>query len=277
MKNTLLTFHCPVKRAVKHKLSKIPMLALVLLLMNLMPVQATSPARETKVSIHLNETTLKQVLYEVERQSKKSFFYSSNQINTRRKVSIDLNGSLEDVLTKLFDDAGVSWQINGKHIVLKKKPEPEITVSYNQNRSEKETLKLLSSRTQLTKNQGIAVRVNGSVRDDKNDPLPGVSIVQKGTQNGAISDQDGKFSIEVPDDNAILIFSFVGYIPQEIKVGNQSNIDVALQTDTKALSEVIVVGYGTVKKENLTSSISKIGTESIQGRPISTLSDAFAG
>ena len=121
------------------------------------------------------------------------------------------------------------------------------------------------------------LNVRGLVKDENNEPLPGVSIVIKGTQRGAVSDQNGNFTLEVPSKESVLLFSFVGYLPREVTVGNQTFIEVSLQADVKSLSEVIVVGYGTVKKENLTSSISKIGTEAIENRPLTTLSDAFAG
>ncbi|MBB5285496.1 TonB-linked SusC/RagA family outer membrane protein [Rhabdobacter roseus] len=227
--------------------------------------------------MNFKETTLKQVLYEIERQSKKSFFYSSSQIDTRRKVSLAHSGTLEAILQVLFDNTDVSWQIEGKHILLKKKAEAGKEETYNRNRSADPSPETLQLRPELILRSRLVIAVNGVVRDDTNEPLPGVSIILKGTQKGTVTDQEGKFSMEVPSADATLVFSFVGYLPREITVGNQSFLEVGLQTDTKALSEVIVVGYGTVKKENLTSSISKIGTEAIEGRPISTLSEAFAG
>ncbi len=279
MKNTLLRVYYPIQRVKPYKSHPILMLALVLFLMNLMPLQAggtAAMAKDTKVSLHLKETTVRQVLYEIERQSRMSFFYSSNQIDTRRRISIDLNASLEKVLGQLFDEEGISWQINGKHILLRRKPDAAKQNAYSNDRSNQNEIALLKSHTEI-KPISRTQTVKGIVRDTDNEPLPGVSIIVKGTQTGALTDQDGKYSIDVPDAGATLIFSFVGYIPQEVRVGNQSDISLVMQTDTKALSEVIVVGYGTVKKENLTSSVSKIGSESIQGRPLTTLSDAFAG
>ncbi|GAB3170985.1 TonB-dependent receptor [Telluribacter humicola] len=253
------------------------MVALVVLLMNIMQVQGYAPAREPKVSLNLRETTLRQVLYELERQSKMSFFYSSSQIDTKKKVSITQSGNLAEVLNELFRDSEILWQVDGKHILLKRKAEAKKLSTYNSDRlptPNEEASRLLPN---------VAVRaqvlraVTGVVKDENNDPLPGVSIIVKGTQRGTVSDQDGKFSIDVPDADAVLVFSFVGYSPREVRVGNQSSVEVSLQTDTKALSEVIVVGYGSVKKENLTSSVSKIGTDAIESRPLTTLSDAFAG
>ncbi|HEV7347110.1 TonB-dependent receptor [Telluribacter sp.] len=253
------------------------MLALMVLLMNIMPVQGFAPAMEPRVSLNLKETTLRQVLYEIERQSKLSFFYSSNQIDTKKKISINHSGGLEEILKELFHETEISWQVEGKHILLKKKAEAKKLSTYNGDRLNLKSEEAANLISQALSKANPLRAVTGVVRDDANEPLPGVSIVVKGTQRGTVSDQDGRFSIEVPDGDVTLVFSFVGYTPREVRVGNQSSLDVALQTDTKALSEVIVVGYGSVKKENLTSSVSKIGSDAIEGRPISTLSDAFAG
>jgi TonB-linked SusC/RagA family outer membrane protein len=250
--------------------------SIFILLLPLMPFQAHASVDEIKISLHLKEKNLRQVLHEIEHQSNLSFFYSANQIDTRRKVSINLNGSLDDALNQLFRGTSITWQINGKHILLKKKAELK-TQTYNTDRLVPDVA-LAGQGPEVS--QGITHRVldvKGLIRDAGNEPLAGVSVIVRGSQNGVISDQDGRFAIEVPEVSAVLIFSFVGYVPQEIQVGNLSTINVIMQADTKMLGEVIVVGYGTVKKENLTSSVSKIGAESIQGRPIPTLSDAFAG
>ncbi|HEV7351082.1 TonB-dependent receptor [Telluribacter sp.] len=100
--------------------------------------------------------------------------------------------------------------------------------------------------------------VTGTVRDEAGASLPGVSVVLKGTQRGTTTDADGKFSLAVPDNGATLIFSFVGYAPQEVPVGNQSVLDIRMQSDERALEELVVVGYGTQKKSDLTGSVSSL-------------------
>lgn len=122
-----------------------------------------------------------------------------------------------------------------------------------------------------------ARQVSGKVTDEEGAGLPGVSILVKGTQQGTTTDPEGRFNLVVPDGEMVLVFSFVGFVPQEVTVGNRSVIDIRMVVDAKSLEELIVVGYGSVKKENLTSSISKIGSEAIAERPIPTLSEAFAG
>src|SRR5688572_5505115 len=101
--------------------------------------------------------------------------------------------------------------------------------------------------------------VTGVVKSD-NEVLPGVTVLEKGTSNGTVTDSDGKFSIAVAE-NAILVFSFVGMKPLEVSVGNQSAMDVTLESDVTQLGEVVVIGYGTVDRRDLTSSVSSINSK----------------
>ncbi|PZX16819.1 TonB-linked SusC/RagA family outer membrane protein [Breznakibacter xylanolyticus] len=107
-------------------------------------------------------------------------------------------------------------------------------------------------------------KVSGKVTDNQNDPIPGVTVVEKGTTNGAITDMDGNFSLTVPGDNTILVFSFVGMKSQEITVGTQSTINVMLESDMSDLDEVVVVGYGVQKKKLVTGATIQVGGENLQ-------------
>lgn len=100
--------------------------------------------------------------------------------------------------------------------------------------------------------------VEGTVREESGDPLPGVNITVKGISSGTITDVDGRFSLEVPDPQSILVFSFIGFQTQEVPINNRGNLDVQLITDVKTLSEVVVIGYGTVRKSDLTGSVSSV-------------------
>ena len=122
--------------------------------------------------------------------------------------------------------------------------------------------------------QGLTI--TGTVAD-MGDPLPGVNVRVKGTSIGAITDINGRYTIVAPNREAVLVFTYVGYVSQEFVVGNKTTIDVNFMEDTRQMEEVIVIGYGSVKKSNLTSSISKIGEESLAQRPLTQLSDALQG
>lgn len=122
------------------------------------------------------------------------------------------------------------------------------------------------------------LRVRGKVVDEKGEGLPGVSVVVKGVLGGTITGTDGSFSLSVPDKESTLVFSFVGFLPQEAKVGGRTEVNISLQTDTKALEEVVVVGYGVQKKVNMTGAVSTINMDKIaESRPITTLSSSLYG
>lgn len=119
--------------------------------------------------------------------------------------------------------------------------------------------------------------VSGKITDEKGSPLPGVSIVIKGSTRGTTSDNNGQYKLTVPNGNAVLIVSFVGYTRQEISVNNRSVIDLQLEVDDKSLEEVVVVGYGVQKKVNLTGAVSTVDSKAIEGRPVNNLGSALQG
>lgn len=126
---------------------------------------------------------------------------------------------------------------------------------------------------------GADITISGVVKDaDNNQPLPGVNVVVKGAVRGTTTDGQGKYTLSVPSSGAVLVFSFVGYFPQEVAVGNQTAISISLKADVKALSEVVVVGYGTQKKVNLTGSVASVNIDDkISGRTLSNVSSGLSG
>ena len=115
-------------------------------------------------------------------------------------------------------------------------------------------------------------QITGKVTDgDSPDGLPGVNVVIKGTQTGTFTDANGNYTIDVPEGGAILVYSFVGYLSQETETGTRNAINISLKADTKSLNEVVVVGYGTQKKVNLTGAVDQVGQEVLQNRPIPNL------
>ncbi|RJE75435.1 SusC/RagA family TonB-linked outer membrane protein [Reichenbachiella sp. MSK19-1] len=119
--------------------------------------------------------------------------------------------------------------------------------------------------------------VKGQVKDETGETLPGVSILIKGTTKGTVTDLDGNYSITVSDQNAVLSFSFIGYITQEVAVGSRSTVDVSLQADIQSLEEVVVVGYGAQKKSVVTGAISSVKAKDLESQPISRVEQALQG
>jgi TonB-linked SusC/RagA family outer membrane protein len=121
-------------------------------------------------------------------------------------------------------------------------------------------------------------KITGKVNDSQGSTsIPGVNIVLKGTSTGTTTDTEGSYSISVPDNNAVLVFSFTGYTSQEITVNGKSTIDVSLEPSSKLLSEVVVVGYGTRRKSDLTGSVSQVGTKDFKDQPVTRLEEALQG
>lgn len=137
---------------------------------------------------------------------------------------------------------------------------------------------LLSTFTTLnsmTANEQIDV--TGKVTDENGEPLPGANVLEKGTNNGTTTDVDGNFSLSVANTSSVLVFSFIGYTTQEIAVGNQTTINIRLEPDTRTLNEVVVVGYGTVKKSDLTGAVSSVKSQELTAYPAIDAVQALQG
>ena len=125
--------------------------------------------------------------------------------------------------------------------------------------------------------QASAQKTISGIVSDESGPLPGVSVIEKGTTNGTVSDFDGAYTLLVTDENAIIVFTYLGFLTQEVSAGNSDSIDIQLQEDVQGLEEVVVTGYGTQKKATLTGSIATIGGESLEKSSSPNLGTALAG
>lgn len=123
----------------------------------------------------------------------------------------------------------------------------------------------------------VKVKVSGKVTDENGEALPGVSILVKGTQQGTIADANGQFSLDVPDESAVLVFSFVGYFTEEIFIANKLSIEVSLKLDEKSLDEVVVVGYGTQSRHTLSTATATIKGDKIANLPVANAAQALVG
>ncbi|MDP4208712.1 MAG: TonB-dependent receptor [Bacteroidota bacterium] len=219
-------------------------------------IASSSYSQSTKVSLNLKNTTVENVLNEIEKKSEFYFLFNQKLVDVTRNVSVVAqNKSISEVLTGMFKDKDVAYMVFDKQIILVPKANVKSMAAIQQN------------------------QITGTVTDvATGESLPGVSITVAGTTKGVITDLNGKYSIEVPDQDAVLVFSFVGYVSEKIKTGGQSTINVKLTSDIKNLEEVVVVGYGTQKKEAITGSISNISSKDIDRvHGGSTVSTSLAG
>jgi TonB-dependent starch-binding outer membrane protein SusC len=226
--------------------------AVLIILISAFQVFATGSYSQTaQLNLNLKNATIKEVLTEIENQSEFYFLYNSELIDVTRKVDISVKDEkVNNILSRLFSDDEVNVSISDRHIVLT----PVTEMSVQQQKT-----------------------ISGKVTDSNNQPLPGVTLVVKGTTTGTVTNADGNYSIFNTPENAILVFSFVGMQTQEIVIGKQSIIDVTMIVDAIGIEEVVAIGYGTVRKRDLTGSVSSIKNNVISTQAISRIDQAFQG
>lgn len=230
------------------------------LLLTVACLQVSAGAVSQRLSIRLKDASIETVFKNLRRSSGYQFVYSNELLKNAKPVTIDIsNGTLEEVLDATFRDQPLTYSLVEGAIVVKPK-----AVS-----REKET--------PVEEEQKAVQEVKGKVTDEKGEGLPGVNIMLKGTQRGITTDFDGNYRIEVADENSILVFSFVGYITQEIPVGNRTAIEVSLLVDEKSLDEVVVVAFGTQRKITVTGAIASVQTKEIKQSPAANLAVTLAG
>ena len=218
---------------------------------------------DKEISIEIEDTSLKKVLSRIERLAGVKFTYSPSVIEENQRVSVKATGqTLAEVLDALLGPLNIRYKLIADRISLYK-PSAAIPAPTN---------------TQLVSLADYsALPITGTVLDEQSQPLPGASVIEKGTSNGTTTDSDGKFSITVTDDNAVLVFSFIGYTSQELAVKGRTVIDVNLAEDVTSLEEVVVVGYGEQKKINLTGAIDVVSGEALSSRPAAQVGQLLQG
>ena len=219
-------------------------------------LQAKSPVygQAKTFTVSLKNVTLKEVISYVEKNSQYVFFFKPEVINQSTQISVSLkNATVKQLLDKVSEQANIVYEMKERQIVLKEKKVSEQSVS------QKKRL------------------LQGLVKDEQGNPIIGASIQLKNTGTGVITDLDGLFQIQVTDKNSVIVISYIGYVTQEISVGDRSSITVQLKEDTKSLEEVVVTAFGaTQKKETMVGSIQQVRPAELKV-PSSSLSTAFAG
>ena len=201
------------------------------------------------VSLTMNNVTVKQAMDALKKQSGYSFVFSSEDVDTKKKVSVDADDQkVEDVVRQILDGQSVTYEIKGKNIVVR-------SIAQTSSSQQKKT-------------------ITGTIVDPSGMPVIGANVMVKGTTNGTITDMDGKFSLEVPE-GATLLISYIGYNDYEALA--TENIKIKLTEDATQLDEVVAIGYGVKKKSTLTGSISMVDKEVLEDRPVSKTTDLLQG
>lgn len=227
---------------------------LCIAVMLLMPCFAISAlAQEARISLNMQNATLRDVIAKIENQSKVYFTYNHNQIDVNKTVSINATDqTLNQVLEQLFIGSDTGYKVEDGHIVLFKKDAPQVVAA-----GQKRTIK-------------------GIITDDKGVPVIGASILEKNTLNGTVTEIDGTYTMTLEKSDVIVV-SCIGYATKEITVGNQSTIDVVLSEDTRLLDEVVVVGYGTQKKSDVSGSVTTVSGDKLTKMPTANAEAALQG
>lgn len=203
------------------------------------------------VSFSTNKVTLKSAFEKIEKASKYKIAYNSSQLNANRSVT--LSKKSDDVfgmLTQLLKGTNCTYKLEGNYIIIK----PQ----------------------QKAQTSGKKVKVRGVIKDETGEPIIGATVRVKGQSEGTVSDFDGNFTLDVTDDNTLQI-SYIGYQTQEFAVGKQHHFSIVLEEDKKILNEVVVIGYGTQKKGDITSSVGSVKSEDFTAGAINDAGQLIQG
>lgn len=225
-----------------------------LLLAAVLLVASVTAVSAQQVTVRLRQVKLVQVLDEISRQTGYAFYHSRPTVDPDRIVSLDVTDTkLETALDRLFAGTRIGYEIRNQKIYLVAKNDPQNEATRQQPRP-----------------------VKGQVKDAAGEPVIGATVVVKGTTKGASTGIDGGFTLDVtPDD--VLVVSYIGYDTQEIPVGSRTSFDIQLREEATTLDDVVVIGYGAVKKRDVSTAISSIKAEDIANRPITDFRQSMAG
>jgi len=237
------------------KLLKVMKLTVLLMLISLMGVFASETySQTTRLTVNANKMSLEDFLVKIENQSEFRFFYTG-KIDVEQEVSGEFrNKKIFEVLDEIKEEAGFQYEVLGRQIIL------------SPNNAEN-TIKSIQQQN----------AISGKVTDSSNQPLPGVTVVVKGTTNGTVTNADGNYTLSNISENSVLQFSFVGMLMQEVVVGNQTNINMTMAEDAIGIEEVVAIGYGTIKKSDLTGAVSSVNVSDLQQTPMISIDQGLIG
>lgn len=206
-------------------------------------VQAAVKAQGQTVSLKLEQVSVAEAIRQLKEQTQLDFFFSNKQVDVDRKVSLDLQDIRLDEALKMLLGEGYSYEFLDDVVVIKPVEKIELAITVPQKK----------------------VTLKGTVHDEDGGLLPGVTVTIKGTSLGTATDVDGKWALDLPDmDNIVLVFSFVGMKTQEVAYKGQEEMNVMLKTDTKQMKEVVVTGIFNKARESYTGSVSTITREELK-------------
>jgi TonB-linked SusC/RagA family outer membrane protein len=214
----------------------------------------------TVVNLNMQNATLYEMLESIEQQTEVGFLYNETEVNTTEKITVEVNNMpLSELLNDVLPDLGVDYEIDESVIILMpRQAEDTVVESILQ-----ETI------------APITIEIKGKITDNEGAPLPGTTVMEKGTLNGVTTDFEGKFVLKVANSESVLRISYIGFESQELIVGQQTNFTIVMQASTSNLDEVIVVAYGTSTKKSFTGSVSVIKPRELTKQPTTSITKAL--
>ena len=222
----------------------------LLLLVGLFNVTANTYSQNQVLTLSMKDVSIPELLDVLEKNTDMKFLYRYESLSNQKVTIQAKNASVEEILDETLAGTGISYKILSNNLVV------------------------IALEEFLEKQE---MRISGKVTNFDGEPLPGVNIIEKGTQNGTTTDIEGRYAITLSSPAAILLFSFIGYLPQEIDVAGLSVIDVSLAEDILKLEEIVVVGYGTQKKTTLTGSVAQVSGDDLKKAPVINYANALSG
>jgi len=220
---------------------------------------ASTYSQNTKLTLNLQNVTILDLMQNIESQSKFIFLYQVNDLNLNKKVNVDFkDANIEEILDASLKGEELVYEVFEKQILITK--------------TERAVVPGVPP-TQQPQQKGVA----GTVKDSKGIPLPGVTVMIKGTTLGIVTDNDGNFRMSAPVDAKTLVFSFVGMKSQELTLSGKPNFTIVMVEEAVSMDDVVVVGYGTTKKETLTGAISSVKTDALLRSPNASIASTLAG
>lgn len=238
------------------KIARIMKLTIALLLIACLQVSAKGWSQE-RITLKLNETELKKVLFAIEKKSDYRFLFTEDIIKGKPRISVNVvDATLQEIMDKILVNTGVTYKLLGSNLVVIKEGTDAAAITTQD------------------------IKITGRVTSATGEPLAGVSVFVKGSRTGTVTDANGNFSITVPDD-AVLVFSSVGFESAEVSVKGKTTVSVSLKQSEKIQDAVVVIGYGTASKRDLTGSIVKVAGKDVANKPntnpIASLQSKVAG
>ena len=262
MKINTSSDHFLIKKSDFKDLFNIMKICLFLLFAFAFQLMATNTnAQDAIIELRSNSVTVSQLISEIEKQTDYLVVYSNREVNTSRTVNLkNKSDKVSEYLNQTFSGTDIGYVFEKNYIVLSKK--------------EKKNTNSISSIIERSQQQ--KKNITGTVVDASGTPIIGANIVEAGTTNGTITDVDGNFSLDV-ENNALIHISYIGYLEQNINTEGKRKFDIVLSEDTRALEDLVVVGYGTQKKLNLTGAVSSISADELIKRPSYSTANLLQG